>query len=44
MPLELDQVAAEARPIFDRIQPRLVSTDPDAFVAIETESGGGGND
>lgn len=39
MPLELDQVAAEARPIFDRIQPRLLSTDPNAFVAIEPESG-----
>jgi hypothetical protein len=39
MPLELDQVAAEARPIFDRIQPRLLCTDPNAFVAIEPESG-----
>ena len=39
MPLELDQVAAAARPIFDRMQPRLLSTDPNAFVAIEPESG-----
>ena len=39
MPLELDQVAAKARPIFDRIQPVLLSTDPNAFVAIEPESG-----
>lgn len=39
MPLELEQVAANARPIFDRLQPGLLSTDPNAFVAIEPESG-----
>ena len=39
MPLELEQVAAAARPIFDRIQPHLLSTNPNAFVAIEPESG-----
>lgn len=39
MPLSLEEVAAVARPIFARIQAGLIASNPDAFVAIEPESG-----